>query len=40
MNNRDEKEWIKSVYTAKKFPFIYNGIVNKNPNSTHNIDNF
>lgn len=40
INNEEKKEQIKSLYAAKKFLFIYNGIINKNFNFNHNINNF
>lgn len=36
----DKKEWMESLYDIKTFPFIYNGIADKNPNSSHNIEEF
>lgn len=40
MDNWKEKEWVESLYTIKKFLFIYNDITDKNSNSNYNINNF
>lgn len=40
IDNKDKKEWIKSVCDRGSFLFTYNGIANKNPNSSYNIKQF
>lgn len=40
IDNKEEKEWIKNMYNAKKFLFTYDGIINKNLNSGYNIEKF
>lgn len=40
MDDRDEKEWMESVYDGRSFPFTYKGIANKDPNAGHDIEQF
>ena len=40
MDDRDEKELMKTLYTDEKFPFTYDGIIDNNPNSDHDIKEF
>lgn len=37
INNGNKKEQIESLYIEGKFPFIYKGITNSNPDLGHNI---
>ncbi len=40
IDNRDENEWMKKLYSKRTFPFTYDGIADINPNHGHDIDPF
>lgn len=40
MDNKEEKKWIESLYTIKKFLLTYNSITDKNLNLDYNIEEF
>lgn len=40
IEDEKEKEQIENIYNGKKFPFIYDGTANINPNYSHNIEKF
>lgn len=40
MDDKDQKKQIENLYTKKKFPFTYYGIINNNSNLSYNIKKF
>lgn len=40
IDNKDGKKQIKSMCNKRSFPFIYNGIVDRNPNASYDIKQF
>lgn len=36
--NKDKKEWMESLYNIETFPFTYDGIADRNLNSSYNIE--
>lgn len=40
IEDKDKKGWIESFYNIKTFSVTYNSIANKNPNLSHDIEEF
>ena len=40
MKDDDEKKWMESLCDDRTFPFIYNGIADRNPNPRYNYEEF